>query len=106
MAGRYVQAQVAVDSRERAAELARSAVEARLAACVQVVGPIVSTYRWQGAVETAEEYLLLAKTRADLSEALAEHIRAAHPYDVPEIITVPIEHGLPDYLAWIDAETS
>ncbi|WP_405144783.1 divalent-cation tolerance protein CutA [Sphaerisporangium sp. NBC_01403] len=101
----YVQVQVAVEDRDKAAELARSAVSARLAACVQIVGPVTSTYRWKGAVETAEEYLLLIKTTRERSAELAEHIRREHPYETPEIISLPVEGGLPAYLHWIDEET-
>jgi periplasmic divalent cation tolerance protein len=101
----YVQVQVAVDDRAKAVELARSAVVARLAACVQIVGPVTSTYRWKGEVETAEEFLLLIKTTRERSGELAEHIRREHPYETPEIITLPVEGGLDAYLRWIDEET-
>ncbi len=106
MVAEYVQVQVAIDSREKAGELARSIVESRLAACVQILGPVVSTYWWRGVMETADEYLLLAKTTGAAVEELTGHIRARHPYDVPEIVAVPIEHGLGDYLNWISTETS
>ncbi|MET8156186.1 divalent-cation tolerance protein CutA [Sphaerisporangium sp. NPDC005289] len=102
----YVQVQVAVDERAKAAELAASAVRARLAACVQIVGPVTSVFRWKGEVETAEEYLLLIKTTRERSGELSEHIRRAHPYETPEIILLPVEGGLPAYLRWIDEETS
>ncbi|MEU8269887.1 divalent-cation tolerance protein CutA [Sphaerisporangium sp. NPDC049002] len=101
----YVQVQIAVEDRDKAAELARSAVSARLAACAQIVGPVTSTYRWKGAVETAEEYLLLIKTTRDRSVELTEHIRREHPYETPEIISLPVEGGLGAYLHWIDQET-
>ncbi|WP_248961871.1 divalent-cation tolerance protein CutA [Sphaerisporangium perillae] len=101
----YVQVQVAVDDHATAAELARSAVSARLAACAQIVGPITSTYRWKGRVETAEEFLLLMKTTRERSGELAEHLRQAHPYETPEIICLPVEGGLDAYLHWIDEET-
>ncbi|GIH70420.1 divalent-cation tolerance protein CutA [Sphaerimonospora thailandensis] len=101
----YVQVQVTIDDREQAASLARSAVEARLAACAQLVGPITSTYRWEGRIETAEEFLLLLKTAGGLADRLTEHIRAEHPYDTPEIITLPIDGGLAAYLNWITEET-
>ncbi|WP_055479519.1 divalent-cation tolerance protein CutA [Sphaerimonospora mesophila] len=101
----YVQVQVAIDDRDRAASLARSVVEARLAACAQLVGPIVSTYWWEGRVETAEEFLLLLKTTGDSVDRLTEHIRAEHPYETPEIVALPIEGGLTAYLDWIASET-
>lgn len=84
-----------------AVALARQLVEGRLAACVQVTS-VASTYRWEGEVTTADERLLLIKTRADrvvdVQAFLAEH----HSYDTPEMIEVPITSGLPDYLGWID----
>ncbi|GIH69847.1 divalent-cation tolerance protein CutA [Sphaerimonospora thailandensis] len=103
--GEYVQVQVAVDDRDRAASLARSAVGARLAACAQLVGPITSTYWWEDRIETAEEFLLLLKTTGESVDRLTEHIRAEHPYDTPEIVALPIEGGLAAYLDWIAAET-
>ncbi len=80
-------------------------VERRLAACAQVVGPITSTYRWEGKVEEAEEWLVLLKTTADLFDELAAGVREVHSYDVPEIIAVPVQEGSADYLAWITQET-
>lgn len=94
------------DDRAVADKIASAGVAARLAACAQVDGPITSTYWWDGALETASEWRVTFKTRSDLVSALTERIRAAHTYDVPEIVATPIVGGLPDYLAWIDAETS
>jgi periplasmic divalent cation tolerance protein len=99
------QVSTTTDSLDAAAELTRTAVEARLAACGQVVGPITSTYWWDGKVEQAQEWLVLFKTAADRSAALAEHIRAHHSYDVPEVITIPIVGGNPAYLNWLHQET-
>jgi periplasmic divalent cation tolerance protein len=101
-----VQVVVSVDTEEHAQEIARHLVDERLAACVQVGGPITSIYRWQGEMETAREFVLVAKTREDAVPALTERIRALHPYDVPEITAVPITGGLADYLDWIRAETA
>jgi periplasmic divalent cation tolerance protein len=92
-------------SREEAQRLAALLVEARLAACAQVVGPIHSTYRWQGAVETAEEWMLVAKTAAERLTELVERVRAEHSYDVPEVVATTIAGGNPAYLDWIRAET-
>lgn len=86
--------------------LARALVEERLAACVNVLAPARSVYRWQGKLETAEEVPLLIKTVAARYEALAAAIVAGHPYDTPEIVAIPISHGLPSYLSWIEAETA
>ncbi len=85
--------------------LARSLVSERLAACVNILAPCRSTYRWQGAIETAQETPVLIKTTAARYPALESAIRAGHPYELPEIIAVPIAHGLPDYLAWVVGET-
>jgi len=95
-----------VDDREAAQALARSAVEARLAACGQVVGPITSVYRWQGAVETAAEWMVLFKTAEHAAPALVDHVRARHPYQVPEILVTPVVGGNPAYLAWVAESTA
>jgi len=92
--------------RDAALALARELVERRLAACVNVLAPCTSVYRWKGAVESANEVPVLIKTRAALYEALESAIGALHPYDVPEIIAVPIVHGLPEYLEWVGEGTS
>ena len=86
--------------------LAQMLVDQRVAACVNVLAPCRSVYRWQNAVETAVEVPLLVKTSAERYADLEAAIRAAHPYELPEIIAVPIERGLPDYLAWVAAETA
>lgn len=90
------------DSADR---LARHVVEKRLAACVNRLSPCVSTYRWQGAVETAAEIPLLIKTTRMAYPELEQAIRDLHPYDLPEIVALPIECGLPGYLAWVEQET-
>ncbi len=86
--------------------LARMLVEQRVAACVNVLAPCRSVYRWQNAVETAVEVPLLIKTSAERYADLEAAIRAGHPYELPEIIAVPIERGLAEYLAWVAAETA
>jgi periplasmic divalent cation tolerance protein len=101
----YLQVLTAVDTRERAQLLARLAVEARLAACAQVIGPITSTYWWQGRLETAEEFLCLVKTTGERYPELERAIREAHPYQVPEILATPVSAGLGAYLAWLDEST-
>ena len=90
----------------RAQALATALVEARLAACVSILAPCRSVYRWQGKIEDATEVPLLIKTTAARYPALEAAIRQQHPYELPEILAVPIEHGLPDYLAWLVLETS
>lgn len=85
--------------------LATTLVADRLAACVNVLAPCRSTYRWQGGIESATEVPLLIKTTEERYKALEAAIRAGHPYELPEIIAVPIAHGLPQYLAWLVTET-
>ena len=91
--------------RANAELLAASLVENRLAACVNILQPCHSIYRWKGAVEKADEVPLLIKTTEACYPALEAAIRAAHPYATPEIIALPVVFGLPDYLAWVAAET-
>jgi len=86
--------------------LAGHLVEARLAACVNILAPCRSVYRWEGRIEDAEEVPLLIKTTAARYAALEEAIRARHPYELPEIVAVPLTHGLPGYLGWVAAETT
>jgi periplasmic divalent cation tolerance protein len=91
--------------RAAAERLAGTLIEQRVAACVNILAPCKSVYRWKGAVQHDDEHPLLVKTTAERYPALEAAIRAAHPYELPEIIAVPIERGLPAYLAWVDAET-
>lgn len=86
---------------DTAGRIARTLVEERLAACVNVLPPMRSVYRWKGQVEEAGEVLLLIKTSGTRFAALRERLRALHPYELPEIVAVPIVDGLPDYLAWL-----
>lgn len=91
--------------RGAAERLAEALVEQRLAACVNLLAPCRSVYRWKGGLQRDEEHPLLAKTTTERYAALEAAIRAAHPYELPEIVAVPIERGLPEYLAWVAAET-
>jgi periplasmic divalent cation tolerance protein len=88
-------------SREEAERIASALVERRLAACVNIVGPIASVYRWQGAVERAEEFLLLIKTTSARSDAVAAAIKELHSYEVPECVELPITAGSDAYLKWL-----
>ena len=90
---------------ETANHIALAVVEARLAACVNILPRVQSIYRWQGAVESAVEVPLLIKTTAATYPALEAAIRERHPYEVPEIIALPISAGLPAYLNWVAEET-
>ena len=85
--------------------LATALVNERLAACVNILAPCRSTYRWQGAIGNAQEIPVLIKTTEIRYAALEAAIRARHPYELPEIIAVPVAHGLPGYLSWVAAET-
>ena len=101
----YLQVQTTTDSRVEAMELARAAVEERLAACAQVAGPIASMYWWEDGIERAEEWLLMLKLPASGYEALADFLARRHSYDEPEIIATPIVAGSDAYLGWITEET-
>lgn len=90
---------------DTARALARTLVEERLAACVNLVPGLTSFYRWQGTVQEDAETLLLIKTAAARHRALQERLRALHPYELPEIIAVPVSAGLPAYLEWVATET-
>jgi periplasmic divalent cation tolerance protein len=96
---------VTAPDEQTAAAIGRALVEERLAACANLLGPIRSIYRWEGAVEDAAEQLLVIKTRASLFAALQARVRQLHPYQVPEIVAVPIRDGLPQYLKWIGDST-
>ncbi len=90
---------------EVANTIALAVVEARLAACVNILPHVQSIYRWQGSVESATEIPLFIKSTAANYPALESIIRRHHPYEVPEIIALPVAHGLPAYLNWVAAET-
>lgn len=91
---------------DAAKSLADHLLEQRLAACANILAPCRSVYRWQGTVEDTSEVPLLIKTSSTTYPALEAAIRAHHPYELPEIIAVPVKHGLPEYLAWVAAETT
>lgn len=92
-------------SREEAEKLAGTLVEERLAACISIVGPILSVYRWKEEVEKSEEYLLIIKTRRQVYQRLEIRLRELHSYEVPEIIALPVIGGLREYLDWVTSET-
>ncbi|WP_313927823.1 divalent-cation tolerance protein CutA [Pseudoxanthomonas sp.] len=94
-----------VPDADTAQRLARTLVEERLAACVNLLPGVVSTYHWQGRVEQATEVQLLAKTSGDRKQALIARLAELHPYELPEILAVEAAAGLPAYLDWVAAET-
>lgn len=93
------------DNADTAQQLARGAVEARLAACAQISAPVTSVYRWKNAIEAAEEWQVLFKTTEACYPALEAQLIAGHNYETPEIIATPVVGGSAAYLAWIGAET-
>ena len=103
--GGYLQVQTTTDSRAEAVELAKAAVEARLAACGQVAGPVASTYWWNDELERAEEWFVFFKLPADRYEALAEFLTERHSYDEPEILATRFVAGSPSFLGWVTDET-
>jgi periplasmic divalent cation tolerance protein len=100
----YIQVMTTTAAREDAEKIAQALLDARQAACVQILGPISSSYRWQGKVETSQEWLCLAKSRRGMYELIEATIRRLHPYEMPEILAIPIVAGSAGYLAWLDGE--
>lgn len=103
--GEYLQVQTTTDSRAEAIELARAAVEARLAACSQVAGPVASTYWWNDELERAEEWFVFLKLPADRYDELAAFLTERHSYDEPEIVATAIVAGSSSFLNWVRDET-
>lgn len=101
----FMQVVTTTDSEEEAERLARGITGARLAACVQIVGPIKSLYWWQGELEDAREWQLIIKTTSPRLPDLEEYIKSNHSYETPEIIGIEIPWGSREYLGWISAET-
>ena len=100
----YIQVLTTVEHKTDAEKIAKSLVEKRLAACVQILGPLTSYFHWQGKLDSSVEYLCLIKSRADLFTELEAEITSQHPYEVPEILATPITEGNKDYLNWLAAE--
>lgn len=102
----FVQITTTTSTRENAEQIAAELVSRRLAGCVQVSGPIQSTYRWQGKMETAEEWMCFIKTSLAKVRDILQVLAEIHPYEVPEIIATPIVTGSERYLAWLDEQVS
>ncbi|HNV70555.1 MAG TPA: divalent-cation tolerance protein CutA [Candidatus Ozemobacteraceae bacterium] len=94
---------VTVPDKKLGENIAAELIRLRLAACVNIIPGITSIYEWEGKVETGSEILLIIKTRVEAFDALRRIVQALHPYQVPEIISVPVEMGLQKYLDWVDA---
>ena len=97
----FIQVSTTTETEQAAQEIAAALVQQRLAACVQVSGPVESVYRWQGKVQLSQEWLCTAKTRASLLPQVEAAIRELHTYDCPEIVAVPIADGSAAYLTWL-----
>ncbi|MCD0450401.1 divalent-cation tolerance protein CutA [Actinocorallia sp. API 0066] len=106
MVSRHLEVHVTASSRAEAQSIVDAVVERWMAAGAQISGPISSTYWWQGEIHRNEEFLILMKTTRERLDDLVEVVRAMHSYDTPEIVAVPIEGGLADYLNWTTEETA
>ncbi len=100
----YIQVITTTATHDEAEIIGRALVEQHLAACSQIIGPITSIYRWEGQIETSQEYQCWAKSRRELFERIEAAIRRLHPYQVPEILAVPIATGSESYLQWLEGE--
>ena len=100
----HIQVVTTTGRKEDAEAIGRRLVEERLAACVQIAGPITSIYRWEGKIETSQEWQCWAKTRQECYRRIEETVAQLHPYDVPEILAIPILSGSGSYLSWLDEE--
>jgi periplasmic divalent cation tolerance protein len=106
LAGAAILVVTQMPDRASALTLARSLLDSRLAACVSVGAPVESLYHWRGKIETAQEIPVVVKTRSERYAAVEAAIRAGHPYELPEIVAVPVTDGLAPYLQWIADETA
>lgn len=104
MVEKNIQVVTTVGERSDAEKIARTLLEKRLAACVQIVGPVTSSYWWRGRIETEEEWLCFIKSSESHYEDVERAIKGIHPYEIPEVIAMPIIAGLPDYLMWLNGE--
>jgi periplasmic divalent cation tolerance protein len=100
----YIQIFTTTEKKDDAEVISREIVEKRLAACAQVVGPIMSTYWWKEEIERTEEWLCIMKSRRDLYNELENAVKSIHPYEEPEIVALPIVSGSQSYLKWLDQE--
>jgi len=101
----YIVVLTTYPTKELAQEVSESLVKKKLAACINIVSNVTSVYYWGDKLESDTECQLIIKTKRDLFERISQEISAHHPYDLPEIIAIKLENGLPDYLRWIDQQT-
>ena len=102
----FIQVVTTTEKKEDAERIAACLVEKRLAACVQIAGPITSLYRWKGKIEKAQEWQCWIKSKEALYKEIEKAIKSVHPYEVPEIIAIPIVTGNRDYLEWLESEVT
>jgi periplasmic divalent cation tolerance protein len=106
MDSKYIVVFITVDSQENAQKITDKLLKEKKAACVNIIPKVESHYWWQGKIESANELMLIVKTRAALLDELVTLVKSIHPYSVPEIIALPIIGGNEDYLKWIEKETN
>jgi len=104
MKSKFLQIYTTTDSKKIAKKIALTLVKEKLAACVQITGPIKSIYRWKGKVENAREWLCIIKCRAKQFRKIEARIKQIHTYQIPEIVAIPIAGGSPDYLNWLNED--
>ncbi|MBE0478046.1 divalent-cation tolerance protein CutA [Candidatus Aerophobetes bacterium] len=104
MTEEYIQVITTCEKKEDAEQIAKNLIEKRLAGCIQILGPILSTYWWKGSVERAEEWLCFIKSKKSCFADIEKTIKKIHPYEIPEIIALPIVQGSKDYLTWLGGE--
>ncbi len=102
----YIQISTTFEKEEDAKKIAHLLVKENLSACVQIIGPISSIYKWKGNIESSQEYILLIKTKDKLYDKVEKMIKKNHPYETPEIISLPIIKGSSDYLNWLNDSLS
>jgi periplasmic divalent cation tolerance protein len=100
----YIQITTTTSSKEEANKIANALIKKKLAACVQILGPIESIYRWKGKIEKANEFLCLIKSKSTKEGEIVSAIKSLHSYEIPEVIVTPIIGGNEDYLKWIEKE--
>ena len=101
----FIVVYITAPSQEEAKSLAQALVKEKLAACVNIIPGIQSVYQWDNAIQTDQELLLICKTRTERFETLKKRVQALHPYDVPEIISIPVQNGSEPYLNWVRENT-